>query len=199
MSKLHTTIIKGKYKGMKLALPSLETTRSSKSIVKESFFNSVQFDIIDATIVEVFSGSGSVGLEALSRGAGQAFFMEKDKNAYAVLTKNIKNLGVENCTAIRGDSFETIEQVIKTLSRSSQKAFFYVDPPFSFREGMEEVYTKMLNLIESIPNEMVEMVTIEHMTGLKLPKNIGSLLLKKSKKFGKTSLSHYTFEENNTL
>jgi 16S rRNA (guanine(966)-N(2))-methyltransferase RsmD len=180
---------------MKLELPSLETTRSSKSIVKESFFNTVQFDIVDANIVEVFSGSGSVGLEALSRGAGQAFFMEKDKNAYAILRKNIKNLGVENCTAIRGDSFETIEQVIKTLSGSSQKAFFYVDPPFSFREGMEEIYNKMLNLIESLPNEMVEMVSIEHMTGLQLPETIGSLHLKKSKKFGKTSLSHYVLQE----
>jgi len=195
MSKLQTTIIKGKYKGMKIDLPSLETTRSSKSIVKESFFNTIQFDIVDATIVEVFSGSGSVGLEALSRGAGQAFFMEKDKNAYATLTKNIKNLGVENCTAIRGDSFETIEQVIKTLSRSAEKAFFYVDPPFSFREGMEEIYNKMLNMLASIPKEMIEMVTIEHMTGLELPKAIGSLQLKKSKKFGKTSLTHYVLLE----
>jgi len=195
MSKLQTTIIKGKYKGMKLDLPSLETTRSSKSIVKESFFNTVQFDIVDATMVEVFSGSGSVGLEALSRGAGHAFFMEKDKNAFATLTKNIKNLGVDNSTAIRGDSFETIEQVVKTLSRSSQKAFFYVDPPFSFREGMEEIYNKMLSMLASIPSEMVEMVTIEHMTGLELPETIGSLQLKKSKKFGKTSLTHYALLE----
>jgi len=195
MSKLKTSIIKGKYKGMKLDLPSLETTRSSKSIVKESYFNSIQFDIVDATIVEVFSGSGSVGLEALSRGAGHAFFMEKDKDAFATLSSNIRRLGADNSTAIRGDSFETIAQVIKTLSQKSEKAFFYIDPPFSFREGMEEIYNNMLSLIASLPNEIVELVTIEHMTGLELPNKIAGLDLKKTKKFGKTSLSHYSILE----
>ncbi len=192
MSKLQTSIIKGKYKGMKLDLPSLETTRSSKSIVKESYFNTIQFDIVDANIVEVFSGSGSVGLEALSRGAGHAYFMEKDKNAFDVLRKNIRHLGADNSTAIQGNSFETIHQVIKTLSRKSQKAFFYIDPPFSFREGMEEIYNNMLQLIKSLPLEAVELLSIEHMTGLELPENIGALHLKKTKKFGKTSLSHYS-------
>jgi 16S rRNA (guanine(966)-N(2))-methyltransferase RsmD len=191
MSKLKTAIIAGKYKGIKIDLPSLDTTRSSKGIVKESFFNTIQFDVIDCTIVEMFSGSGSVGLEALSRGASHAFFMEKDKAAFATLSKNIKRVGTADAMAIQGDSFETIHQVIKTLSRSKEKAFFYVDPPFSFREGMEEVYNKTFSMLESIPVEMVEMISIEHMTGLELPQNIGLLRMKKTKKFGKTSLTHY--------
>jgi len=60
-------IVAGKFKNKVIKLPSKTTTRSSKSIVLESFFNTLQFDIIDANFVEVFSGSGSVGLEALSR------------------------------------------------------------------------------------------------------------------------------------
>ena len=58
-------IIAGKYKGKTLHLPSKATTRSSKSIVLESFFNTLQFDIVESVFVEVFSGSGSIGLEAL--------------------------------------------------------------------------------------------------------------------------------------
>ena len=69
-------IIAGKYKGKTLKLPSKVTTRSSKGIVLEAFFNTLQYEIIDAVFVEVFSGSGSIGLEALSRGARQLFFME---------------------------------------------------------------------------------------------------------------------------
>ena len=191
MSKLQTTIIAGKYKGVKIDLPSLETTRSSKGIVKESFFNTIQFDVIDATIVEVFSGSGSVGLEALSRGASHAYFMEKDKDAFNTLSKNIRTTGTNDATAIRGDSFENIHQVIKSISLAKNKAFFYIDPPFSFREGMEEIYNKMLELINVLPLEIVEMITIEHMTGLELPSTIGPFTLKKTKKFGKTSLTHY--------
>ena len=191
MSKLYGNIVAGKYKGKKIDLPSLETTRSSKVIVKESYFNTIQFDVMDCTLVEVFSGSGSVGLEALSRGAEYVYFMEKDKAAFQTLQKNIKSLNETNCTAFYGDSFENIHQVIKELSKAKKKAFFYVDPPFSFREGMEEIYEKMLSMLSSIPLEMIEMITIEHMTGLELPNNLGLLTLKKTKKFGKTSLSHY--------
>ena len=194
MSKLQSSIISGKYKGKKIDLPSLETTRSSKVIVKESYFNTIQFDVIDCTMVEVFSGSGSVGLEALSRGAEHVYFMEKDKAAFKTLSKNIQNVGAQNCTALCGDSFENIHQVMKELSKSRRKAFFYVDPPFSFREGMDEIYNKMINMLSSIPLEMIEMISIEHMTGLELPKTIGALRLKKTKKFGKTSLSHYLHE-----
>ncbi|MGD9719118.1 MAG: RsmD family RNA methyltransferase, partial [Sulfurimonadaceae bacterium] len=82
-------IVAGKFKGKTLKLPSKETTRSSKGIVLESFFNTIQFAIIDATFVEVFSGSGSIGLEALSRGAHKIVFMEKDKEALKVLKENI--------------------------------------------------------------------------------------------------------------
>lgn len=191
MSKYQTSIVAGKYKGKKIDLPSLETTRSSKGVVKESFFNTIQFDVLDCTLVEMFSGSGSIGLEALSRGAEHVYFMEKDKAAFQTLSKNIDSLGIENATAIYGDSFEKTEQVIKELSRAKKKAFFYVDPPFSFRKGMEEIYDKTFATLSSIPLEIIEMITIEHMTGLELPKTIGSLKLKKSKKFGKTSLTHY--------
>jgi 16S rRNA (guanine(966)-N(2))-methyltransferase RsmD len=191
MSKYQTSIISGAYKGKKINLPSLDTTRSSKTVVKESYFNTIQFDVIDCNFVEVFAGSGSVGLEALSRGAKHAFFMEKDSAAFKTLSQNIKSLGADNATAILGNSFETISQVIKALSRSHEKAFFYVDPPFSFREGMEEIYKKTFDTLASIPVEMVEMITIEHMTGLELPERIGTLKLKKSKKFGKTTLTHY--------
>ncbi len=192
MSKHHTSIVAGKYKGKKIELPSLETTRSSKGVVKESFFNTIQFDVMDCYLVEMFAGSGSIGLEALSRGAEHVYFMEKDKAAFQILSKNIKTLQADNATAIYGDSFEKIEQVIKELSRAKRKAFFYVDPPFSFREGMEEIYNKTFSTLASIPLELIEMITIEHMTGLELPETIGPLKMKKSKKFGKTSLTHYT-------
>jgi len=192
MSKLQSTIVAGKYKGIKIDLPSLETTRSSKNIVKESYFNTIQFDVIDCTLVEVFSGSGSIGIEALSRGAEHVYFMEKDKAAFKTLSNNIRRVGADNTTVMYGDSFETIHDVIKDIAKSKRKAYFYIDPPFSFREGMEEIYSKMLTMIASIPIEMVQMLTIEHMTGLELPESIGSLILKKTKKFGKTSLTHYT-------
>jgi 16S rRNA (guanine(966)-N(2))-methyltransferase RsmD len=189
--KLTKTIIAGKFKGKKLLLPSKTTTRSSKAIVLESFFNTLQFDIVDAHFVELFSGSGSIGLEALSRGAKKIYFMEKDKDALRVLKQNISQTDPQACEVYSGDSFVTIKEVVAKLKRNNHKGYFYIDPPFSIREGMEDIYEKMLTLISQLPLEVVEMVIIEHMSGLKLPQTIGSLKTRKSKKFGNTTLTYF--------
>lgn len=184
-------IIAGKYKGKTLRLPSKETTRSSKAIVLESFFNTIQFDIVDAVLVEVFSGSGSIGLEALSRGAKRILFMEKDRDAVKTLRDNIAQTDPSACEVFEGNSFETIAQVKKRLHQLGESAFIYIDPPFSYREGMEDIYDKMLELIASFPQSMATLFIIEHMSELELPESIGIFNRIKSKKFGKTSLTYY--------
>ncbi|MDD2829954.1 MAG: 16S rRNA (guanine(966)-N(2))-methyltransferase RsmD [Sulfuricurvum sp.] len=184
-------IVAGKYKGKSLKLPSKETTRSSKMIVVESFFNTIQFDVIDSVVVEVFSGSGSIGLEALSRGAKRILFMEKDRDAIKALRTNIAQTDPSACEVYEGDSFSNITQVKKRLETLGESAFIYVDPPFSYREGMEEIYDKTISLIASLPLSLTKLIIIEHMSTLELPDLIGEYNLLKSKRFGKTSLTYY--------
>ena len=184
-------IISGKYKGKTILLPSKETTRSSKAVVVESFFNTVQFNIIDSIFVEVFAGSGSVGLEALSSGASKIYFMEKDKLALRTLHQNISNTDPSKCEVIQGDSFKNISMVIAKLKKENTQAYFYIDPPFSFREGMEDIYNNMLQLISLLPKEHVKLIILEHMSGLELPQTIGIYTQQKSKKFGNTTLTYY--------
>jgi len=192
--KFTKKIISGKFKGKTLNLPSKTTTRSSKTIVLESFFNTLQFDIVDANFVEVFSGSGSIGLEALSRGASSIIFMEKDRDALKVLKSNIAQTDPSRCEVFAGNSFENIKSIVSKLKKKNETAYFYVDPPFSIREGMEDIYDKTMNLIASLPEEVVEMIVIEHMTGLEIPESFGSFSIKKSKKFGNTTLTYLTNE-----
>ncbi len=184
-------IVAGKYKGKTIVLPSKKTTRSSKSIVLESFFNTIQFEIIDATFVEVFSGSGSIGLEALSRGANEILFMEKDKDALKILKQNIAHLGSDACSVYSGDSFTNINEIIAKLKREKKEAYFYIDPPFSVREGMEDIYDKTMDLIASLPKTVVKLIIIEHMSGLEIPEIIGAFFQTKSKKFGNTTLTYF--------
>ncbi len=189
--KLVTKIIAGKLKGKNIELPSLEVTRSSKTVLRESLFNTLQFDIIDTTFVEVFAGSGSIGIEAISRGAKSIYFLEKDTDSFKVLKNNIKSLNILNARAILGDSFERLSEVISELKRDKTEAYFYFDPPFSYRDSMNDIYEKSLKFIKSIPIEIIKEVIIEHMSFLDLPKEIGQLELKKKKKFGKSSISYY--------
>ncbi len=186
--EIFTTITAGTYKGKKIKLPSLQSTRSTKSILKESYFNTIQFDIVDEVFIEVFGGSGSMGLEAISRGAKHAYFIEKDEKAYAILKQNCNSIDQNRTTCKLADSFVYLDTLIKS---STCRAFFYFDPPFSIRDGMEDVYDKLYNLIANIPKNRVNMITIEHMSRVKMPEKIGEYKLKKTKKFGKSSLSYF--------
>lgn len=187
-------IISGKFKGKTIKLPSKKTTRSSKAIVLESFFNTLQFDIVDSVFVEVFSGSGSIGLEALSRGAKKIYFMEKDRDAQRILKENISLTDPRACEVFGGDSFENIKSVVSSLRSKNESAYFYIDPPFSVREGMEDIYDKTINLIASLPKENVNLIIIEHMSGLEIPQKIGSFTKIKSKKFGNTTLTYFDID-----
>jgi len=186
-----TTITAGAHKGKKIEIPDIFTTRSSKGILKESLFNTLQFDIIDRNFIEVFAGSGSIGLEALSRGAGQCYFIEHNKIAFYCLEGNVKRLDPSKCHLFLGDSFEKFSIVYDIVKKSSEKTYFYFDPPFSSRDGMDDVYDKTIDLIASIETETCEMVIVEHMTNLTMPENIGALQKNKRKKFGRSTLTYY--------
>ena len=190
-----TTITTGTHKGKKIEIPDIFTTRSSKGILKESLFNTLQFDIMDKNFVEVFSGSGSIGLEALSRGAGACYFMEYNKIAFHCLEGNVKRLDPSKCHLFYGDSFEKFDVVYSMVKKSSEKTYFYFDPPFSTRDGMDDVYDKTIALIEGIEPEICEMVIVEHMTQLTMPENIGRLEKMKKKKFGRSTMTYYTPKE----
>jgi 16S rRNA (guanine(966)-N(2))-methyltransferase RsmD len=186
---LYKQIQAGKYKGKKIKLAPLSTTRSTKSILKESYFNTIQFDIVDAVFFEVFGGSGTMGLEAISRGAKEAYFIEIDKSAYKVLEENINTIEPTSCKSFLGDSFELYKDVLKLIK---EPAYIYFDPPFDIRENMQDIYEKTIKLIEDTPKEKVELIVIEHLSSRDFPKIIGEFKQIKKKKFGKSSLSYYS-------
>jgi len=194
MEKSNIKIIGGKYKGKKLYMNEGETTRSTKQILKESIFNSLQFEVADSTWCEMFSGVGSIGLEAISRGAKKSYFIEKDPEAAKVLKRNIDSLKEEdsqNCEIILGDAFERIWDIIDELKRNKDKAFFYFDPPFAIREGYENIYEKVSNLIKTLPKINVEKILIEHQSNYEFPEMLGKFKKLKTKKFGKSAVTFY--------
>jgi 16S rRNA (guanine(966)-N(2))-methyltransferase RsmD len=193
-NKLITKIIAGIYKGKSVELPSLETTRSSKSILKESFFNVLQYDVVDTIFIEAFGGSGSIGLEALSRGAKQSYFCEIDKKSYKILEKNCKVIDEANSTPILGDTFEVLPRLVNN-SFKNDSIIVYIDPPFDFRDGMENIYQKSYEMVESFTNENIFLIAFEHKSELVLPEFIGSFEKYKTKKFGNSALSYFKQKE----
>jgi len=109
-------IIAGKFKGTSIYGPENKKIRPLKDMVRESIFNfllhsnKILFNIENARILDLYSGTGSFGLECLSRGAKEIFFVEKEKEAIKILEKNIIKLNVGHETKIlHGDVFNAFE------------------------------------------------------------------------------------------
>ena len=133
-------IISGKFKGIKIFDPIDKKTRPLKDMVRESIFNflihskKISLNLERSNILDLYSGTGSFGLECLSRFADKVVFVEKDKDAIKILKKNIKKIKVENNTEIY---FTEVYKLIKkqtkqTFNESNNKKYdiVFCDPPF---------------------------------------------------------------------
>ncbi|WP_027327282.1 16S rRNA (guanine(966)-N(2))-methyltransferase RsmD [Helicobacter pametensis] len=185
-------VIGGKFKGLKLEMLDLPITRPTKAILKESLFNTLQNDIVQYGFFEAFGGSGSVGIEALSRGAIEATFIEANPQSFEVLKHNLSKLPSTNYRFFLGDSFTLLP---KLLAQSNLPSILYLDPPFCIRENMEDIYQRCFHLVQEISNPLIQVVIFEYLSTLELPKRLGNFCIIKQKKFGKSSLGYYMKED----
>ena len=118
-------------------------TRPTTDRVRESLFNvlTARMDLHGAVVLDLYAGSGALGLEALSRGAANAVFVESDQRAAAVITQNIKTLGVTGATVRRG----TVAAVLGAGAENPVDLVF-ADPPYSVGESeVNEMLTALTN------------------------------------------------------
>ena len=126
-------VISGTVKGRRLISVPGDSTRPITDRVKEAFFNILGNDIVDATVWDVFAGTGSVGIEALSRGAAFSRFTDNNKHAIQTIIQNIKLTGFsEKSEVIRCDA-------LKLLGKTPDHAYdyIYIAPP-QYKELWEQ-------------------------------------------------------------
>lgn len=186
--KLFTQITSGVFKGKKLILPSLDTTRSTKSIVRQSFFNTIRSDLHECLFVEGFAGSALMACEAMSNQAQKAIAIEIDKNAYKLAMQNCNSLKEHSPQLIHGDSFKLLPEI---LQNNTKKTILYLDPPFDIRDGFDKIYEKLFTLISKLPCKNINLICFEASSKYKMPENIADFKITKSKKFGATALHYY--------
>ena len=120
-------IISGKARGTKLYTLEGESTRPTLDRVKESIFNIIQGKIEGAKILDLFSGSGAIGLEFLSRGAESAILCDKSKEAVNIIKKNIEKTHMEKKAQVINTDFENCLEKL----RNEQFDIIYLDPPYA--------------------------------------------------------------------
>lgn len=125
-------IIAGIYKNRALKAPKGNTTRPTSSRLRETVFNILQNEIENARFLDLFAGSGAMGLEALSRGASYSAFVESNRDAARMLQENIEKLNVQKQTTLLcGDCLAQLPRLARL-----EKPFniIYVDPPYGTAE-----------------------------------------------------------------
>lgn len=123
-------IITGKARGIKLVTLEGENTRPTSERAKEAVFSMLQFDLEGREVLDLFAGSGQMGLEAVSRGAASATFVDRSKDAAAVIAKNIEKTHLDaQCRLFTAD----VSDYIRTVKGRRRFDIVFIDPPYSLR------------------------------------------------------------------
>ena len=122
-------IITGKYKGRHFEIPRSFKARPTTDFAKENIFNVLNgyIDFENATALDLFSGTGSITLELLSRGCSQVISVELDRDHHRFIQECLKKLSTVNCIPIRGDVFRFVK------SCKQQFDFIFADPPYALK------------------------------------------------------------------
>ena len=135
-------IISGSFKGRKLFFKKIASTRPLRDLVRENIFNmikhssSFQVELKNANVLDLYSGSGSFGLECLSRGASFVSFVEKNKMALNMIQKNLEllNLGYEKYNVYNN----SVEVFLQNLKNKIYNIFFF-DPPYDREDFIKDL------------------------------------------------------------
>ena len=134
-------IISGDFKGKNLYYLKNSTTRPLKDLVKENIFNIIahsnliKINLKNSTVLDLYSGMGSFGIECLSRGAKKVTFVENDKSALSILNKNLETLSLSNKSKVITSK---VESFLKKKNEIKYNIFFF-DPPFSDQTFQENL------------------------------------------------------------
>lgn len=173
--------------GRQIKAPRGSETRPTQDRVRESLFGILGSRLEGHTAVDLFAGSGSLGFEALSRGASKCIFVEKSRAAAKLLEENAKSLGVEDaCEVICADALEDSGRWL----RFEPFGAAFVDPPY-----MAGAYEKALAILsaEGVMKPL-GIVVVERERHVGLQGSYGSLKSKRSERYGATMVDFYQFD-----
>ena len=139
---MNIRVISGEFGGRKIEAPDGRTTHPMGDRVRSALFNKIMDDIDDAEVLDAFAGTGSLGIEAISRGAKSAVFIERDRIAQKVIAKNIELLGI-------GDQTKLVRTTVSNWLETSEPQLFdliLVDPPY--HDPQLSTVTRLMGLLK---------------------------------------------------
>ena len=175
-------VITGTAKGIMLATPDGMQTRPTSDRVKEALFSIIQFDVPGARVLDLFGGTGQLGIEALSRGAKNAVFVDAREEACRLIRENLKRTKMEQIgTVIRSDYLDYLKRCKQTFD------IVILDPPYA--EVFLENALKMITEIDILQSGGI--IITERPLGKDLPWDFEGFSRSRDYKYGKTLITVY--------
>lgn len=165
-------VIAGSAKSLRLKTPAGLDTRPTTDRIKETLFNILQTDIPGAVFVDLFSGSGAIGIEALSRGANHAYFVENAKAAIACIQENLHTTHMEEkATVLKTDVINGILSI-----HEKEVDIIFMDPPY--QAGYEESVLQTLSNASYVTEDTLLIIEAELAKDFSFVSEIGYEILK---------------------
>lgn len=183
-------IIAGLAKGRKLLSPEGMGTRPTLDRVKENIFNIIQNDVYGTKALDLFAGTGSLGLEAVSRGAKECYLIDKGDTTFKYLQQNVINLKFEDkCKCLNMDSYEALNLFIK---KGINFNLIFIDPPY-----VREMIPPAMEVIDK-KNLLVKdgLIVTKIDTSEEIYNGTDRIVLVDHRKYGNTTICLYRYKED---
>lgn len=173
-------VITGIARGKRLVTPDGKDVRPTSEKVKEALFSAIQFDIEGRRVLDLFAGSGQLGIEALSRGAQNATFVDSSASSVKIIKKNLEITGFDESSKVVLSDYSTFT----AMCRESFDIVF-LDPPYS--EGL------LVPAIKSVLPLMSDygIIICEYPPEVEIPESIGGFAVSRTYKYGKINVAIY--------
>ncbi len=173
-------VITGLAKGRKLETLTGTDVRPTTDMIKEAVFSAIQFDIEGRAFLDLFAGSGQMGIEAISRGADRAVFIDANPDAVAVIKSNLSKTGfTDKSKVFRSDYFSFL------ASTSEKFDIAFLDPPYRL-----DILEKALNTVTGVMQPH-GIIICEHPLDVTVPDKINGFALERQRKYSKIIISIY--------
>ncbi len=182
-------VVTGRFRGMILQAPEGDRTRPTTDKVKEALFSIIQTDVPDAEFLDLYAGSGQIGIEALSRGAKRATLVDRSGQAAGIISRNISKVRLDGSDEIRFYKMNAA-QVLELLGKDGEKFdIIFMDPPYKDAALRLKEETKLISEYGLL--DKGGMLILEHDRDYEPPEELNGLRRVRSCSYGITVITFF--------
>ncbi len=182
-------VVTGRFRGAVLQAPEGDKTRPTTDKVKEALFSIIQAYVPDSEFLDLFAGSGQIGIEALSRGAKRVALVERSGQAASVIAKNLSKIRMDDSDEIRLHK-KSVAQALELMGQGGERFdIIFMDPPYKDVPLRLEEATKIISDFGMLKEE--GMLIVEHDKDCEIPEELNGLKRVRSCSYGITVITFF--------